>query len=182
MSQSITELLHQWGSGDPEALNKLMPIVRLRLYELAEYHLQHESIRPLQPTELLNEVYLRLTQYRQPNFRDRKHFFGAASSLIRRILVDMSRRMRSAKRDLSLLVEDFPVEYAAGNGNMNLEALDAALDKMALLDARQARIVELRYFAGFSIVETAQLLEISPATVKRDWDVAKAWLKRELMK
>ncbi|MFN7938368.1 MAG: ECF-type sigma factor [Bryobacteraceae bacterium] len=182
MSQSITDLLHQWGSGDPEALNQLMPVVRLRLYELAEYHLQHESIRPLQPTELLNEVYLRLTQYKHPNFRDRSHFFGAASSLIRRILVDMSRRMRSAKRDLSLLVEDFPLDSASVKGNLNIEALDAALDKMARLDARQARIVELRYFAGFSIIETAQLLDISPATVKRDWDVAKAWLKRELLK
>lgn len=182
VSQSITDLLHQWGSGDPEALNQLMPVVRTRLYELAEYHLQHESIRPLQPTELLNEVYLRLTQYKHPNFRDRNHFFGAAASLIRRILVDMSRRMRSAKRDLSLVVEDFPLESATVNTNLNIEALDAALDKMARLDARQARIVELRYFAGFSIMETAQLLEISPATVKRDWDVAKAWLKRELLK
>lgn len=178
----ITDILQQWNSGDHEALNRLMPVVRERLYQLAEYHLQNESLKILQPTELLNEVYLRLTEYRHPNFRDRNHFFGAASTLIRRILVDISRRMRAGKRDLTLLVQDFPLDSAANNGTVDLEALDAALEKMAILDARQARIVELRYFAGFSIVETAQLLDISPSTVKRDWDVAKAWLKRELMK
>lgn len=178
----ITDILQQWNSGDQEALNRLMPVVRERLYQLAEYHLQNESVRVLQPTELLNEVYLRLSDYRHPNFRDRKHFFGAASTLIRRILVDLSRRMRAGKRDLTLLVQDFPIDSAPNNGIIDLEALDAALEKMALLDARQARIVELRYFAGFSIVETAQLLDISASTVKRDWDVAKAWLKRELTK
>jgi RNA polymerase sigma factor (TIGR02999 family) len=177
---TITDMLHQWNSGDREALNRLMPMIEQRLYELAEHHLQNESLKVLQPTELLNEVYLRLTEYQRPNFRDRNHFFGAASSLVRRILVDLSRRNRAAKRDFTLLVHSLPEEVAGKGGNVDLDALDAALEKLAALDPRQERIVELRYFGGFSVAETAHLLGISSATVKRDWDVAKAWLKREL--
>ncbi|MBL8176822.1 MAG: sigma-70 family RNA polymerase sigma factor [Bryobacterales bacterium] len=177
---TITDMLQQWGSGDHDALNRLMPIVEKRLYELAEYHLQRETAPVLQPTELLHEVYLRLSEYEQPNFRDRNHFFGVASSLIRRILVDLSRRNRAAKRDFTLLVGAIPPDAADSTEPLDLAELDAALDKLAALDARQAKIVELRYFGGFSITETAAMMEISPATVKRDWDVAKVWFKREL--
>ncbi len=177
---TITDILQEWNSGDREALNRLMGVVRQRLYELAEHQLQSESKKVLQPTELLNEVYLRLTEYDRPNFRDRNHFFGAASSLIRRILVDLSRRNRAGKRDVTLLVESIPEDLAREDASVDVEALDAALDKLSALDPRQGRVVELRYFGGFSIVETGQLLGISPMTVKRDWLVAKAWLKREL--
>lgn len=177
---TITDMLQEWGSGDREALNRLIPVVEQRLHQLAEHHLQKESIPVLQPTELLHEVYLRLSEYEHPHFRDRNHFFGAASSLIRRILVDLSRRKRAAKRDFTLLVSDLPQDVAEQPEPVDLVLLDTALDKLARLDPRQARIVELRYFGGFSIVETAAVLEISTATVKRDWEVAKAWLRREL--
>jgi RNA polymerase sigma factor (TIGR02999 family) len=183
-SQDVTQLLGRWQGGDREALNALTPLVYNELRRLAQSYINRE--RPnhtLQGTALVHEAYLRLIDQRQVEWRSRNHFFALAAELIRRILVDHARAKVAAKRggrNVKLSFED-AVEPAV-NEDLDLVALDDALQLLARTDPQQSRIVELRYFAGLKIEETAEVLQISPATVKRDWTVAKAFLKREMLR
>jgi len=183
-SGDITALLGQWQGGSQSALDQLTPLVYRELRRLAQSYLRRE--RPghtLQGTALVHEAYLRLVDQRQVQWRDRSHFFALSAELIRRILVDHARSKMAEKRggdQVKLSLEegmDAPVP-----GDLDLIALDDALQVLARTDFQQSRIVELRYFAGLSIEETADVLHISPATVKRDWVVAKAFLKREMLR
>ena len=183
-SGDITALLGQWQGGSQSALDQLTPLVYRELRRLAQSYLRRE--RPghtLQGTALVHEAYLRLVDQRQVQWRDRSHFFALSAELIRRILVDHARSKMAEKRggdQVKFSLEegmDAPVP-----GDLDLIALDDALQVLARTDFQQSRIVELRYFAGLSIEETADVLHISPATVKRDWVVAKAFLKREMLR
>jgi RNA polymerase sigma factor (TIGR02999 family) len=178
----ITELLVAWSEGRRDALDRLVPLLYEDLRRLAAGYMRHESPgHSLQPTALVHEAYVRLIDQRQVHWRNRAHFFGVAAGMMRRILVDHARSRRADKRggawDRVTLVED---QVAGGAQEIDLLALHESLERLAAFDPRQARIVELRYFAGLTIEETAQALEISPATVKREWLSARAWLQREL--
>jgi RNA polymerase sigma factor (TIGR02999 family) len=177
----VTRLLLRWTEGDQNALNDLLPLVYDELRRLARSYLQRE--RPghtLQSTALVNEAYLRLVD-QNVSWQNRAHFFGIAAQMMRRILVDHARARDAAKRGAGdfkvTLDEDIAV---SGARDVDVIALDIALDNLAELDPQQGRIVELRFFAGLSIEETSEVLSISPATVKRDWAMAKAWLAREM--
>ena len=182
MPEEITELLQRWGSGDAEAFRLLTPLVYQELRKLASSHLRRESIGlDVQPTELVNEAYLRMEGRVTGSWQNRAQFYAVASQVIRRILIDQARTRLRGKRggahttlalDASL---DFPVERS-----LHLIALDDALLALAQLDSRQSRIVELRFFTGLSIEEIAEVLGLSVATVKRSWSSARAWLLREL--
>lgn len=178
----ITQLLEQWGGGDQQALEKLTPLVYAELHRLASRYLRRE--RPdhtLQSTALVNEAYLKLAGQHSVRWQNRAHFFGIAAQLIRRILVDYARTRLADKRgsDAPKLSLDDVLESTAAR-DLDLVALDDALDDLAKIDARQSRVVELRFFAGLSVEETAEVMQMSPATVKREWTAAKAWLFREL--
>ncbi len=178
----ITLLLEQWGGGDRQALEKLTPLVYAELHRLASSYLRRE--RPdhtLQSTALVNEAYLKLVGQHSVRWQNRAHFFGIAAQLIRRILVDYARSRFAEKRGASaprLSLEEIS-EPAVSRG-LDLIALDDALDDLAKLDPRQGRVVELRFFAGLSVEETAEVMQMSPATVKREWTAAKAWLFRQI--
>ena len=180
----ITALLGQWQSGDQGALSALTPLVYNELKRLAQSYINRERANhTLQGTALVHEAYLRLVDQRKVEWHSRNQFFGLAAELIRRILVDHARAKAAAKRGgdqvkISLENEMEP----AVPGDLDLIALDDALQLLARTDSQQSRIVELRYFAGLKIEETAEVLNISPATVKRDWAVAKAFLKREMLR
>jgi RNA polymerase sigma factor (TIGR02999 family) len=175
----VTMLLNAWSDGKQDALDELMPLVYQELRKLARSYLRAE--RPehtLRPTALVNEAYLRLVDQRNVRWQNRRHFFGIAAQLMRRILVDHARKRQSEKRGGGEAL--VPLEEAKGVPvkARDLVALDDALKDFATIDPRSAKIVELRQFGGLSIDETADVLEISPATVKRDWTAAKAWLRR----
>ena len=182
-SRDITQMLIDWSEGDREALDRLIPVVYTELRRQAARHLRRE--RPghtLQTTDLIHETYLRLVDQREVRWQNRAHFFAVAARLMRRILVDHARRRRRAKRggpDARLPLEEALV-IAAEKSDVDLLALDEALERLAAVNARQSRIVELRFFSGLSIEETAEVLGVSRTTVKDDWSVAKAWLYREL--
>ena len=180
-SSRITELLSKWKDGDQQALNEVLPIVYPELRRLAHQHLRKErSDHTLQSTALVHEVYLRLEKQGVLQLENRSHFLAICSQLMRQILVEYARGRRAAKRDggVKLALEDIVV--VAKSRGTDLIALDDALTQLAQLDAQQARIVELRFFGGLSIEETADVVGVSPATVKRDWAVARVWLHREL--
>ncbi|MEP6922208.1 MAG: sigma-70 family RNA polymerase sigma factor [bacterium] len=178
--QQVTQLLVAWGSGDQAARDELMPLVYEELRRLAHQCVRRE--RPdhtLQTSALLNEAYLRLVDQKNIQWQDRAHFFGIAARLMRQVLVDYARKRRYAKRggdahrvplDEAMIVSE---ERAA-----DVVALDDALKSLAEIDPRQSQIVELRFFGGLSIEETAEVLSVSPGTVMRDWTLAKAWLRR----
>jgi len=173
--ESVTALLQAWNAGDEEAGRRLIPLVYSELRRRAGAYLRRE--RPghtLQPTALVHEAYLRLVGL-QGHWRSRSQFFGVASNLMRRILVDHARRRRAAKRDAVRVVFDEAVQPAA-EPELDLVRLDEALLELSALDARQGRLVELRYFGGLTLDEAAELLGVSVATVKRDWTLARAWL------
>ena len=178
----VSELLSAWGKGDQTALEALIPLVQHELRRLA--HRQLRRARPghiLQTTALVNEAYLRLVDQRSVQWRNRAHFFGIAGQLMRRIVVDEARSRLYAKRGggaLNLVFDEALTPSPARA--REIVALDDALNALEQLDSRQARLVELRYFGGLTIEETAEVLDISPATVKREWDSAKAWLHHEL--
>ncbi len=181
-AQGVTQKLVQWRQGDRESLNELALLVQDELRRIARKHMRRE--RPghtLQTTALLNEAYLRLINQAQVDWRDRAHFFGIAAHIMRQILVDYARRAGREKRggDVCIMPLDealaFPAEKSA-----ELVALDEALDRLALHDSRKARVVELRYFGGLSVEETAEVLHVHPNTVIRDWTLVRAWLRREL--
>lgn len=178
--QDITRLLEQWGAGDRQALDRLMPMVYGELKRIAGAYLNGErEDHTLQTTALVHEAYLRMVGYHGTTLESRKHFLVVAAQALRRVLVDHARRRDAAKRDAALLPPDSGLMIQPDQ-EFDLLALNDALDRLGEFDAPKARIVELRYFAGLSVPETAQVLGKSPATVKRDWAVAKAWLFRSL--
>jgi RNA polymerase sigma factor (TIGR02999 family) len=183
-STRINRLLADWGQGNEEARDALIPVVYGELRRLARRHLWRE--RPdhtLQSAALVNEAYLRLVRQDVPQWQNRAHFFGVAAQLMRHILVDHARNRMAAKRGGSAprLVLD-PELAPAQNPEIDIVALDDALGRLSTLDPQQGRLIELRFFGGLSIEETAVVLGISPATVKREWATARAWMRRELKK
>jgi RNA polymerase sigma factor (TIGR02999 family) len=181
-SRSVTDLLQAWSGGDTAALDRLVPIVYKELRRQAERFLRHESPgHTLQTTALVHEAYLRLVDQRQAHWQNRSQFFGVAAQLMRRILVDHARAHLAAKRGRPAVQVTLDEKVVETSGtDLDLLALDDALTKLAQLDSQQARVVELRYFTGLGIEEAARALRVSPATVKRELAIARAWLKREL--
>jgi RNA polymerase sigma factor (TIGR02999 family) len=195
----VTQLLIDWAAGDKRALGELMPLVYGELRRLAERQLRAE--RPshtLQRTALVHEAFLRLVNQKGVTWQSRAHFIGLASQLMRRILIDHARARRRAKRgggavpvsldQTGMALASADEEGAAtdalelaSNPAVDLPAIDSALSRLEALDATQGRIVELRFFGGLSIEETAEVIGVSPATVKREWALARAWLRRELV-
>jgi RNA polymerase sigma factor (TIGR02999 family) len=177
----LTELLLAAQAGSPQAVDRLLPLVYDELKTLAAGYLRAERAdHTLQTTGLVHEAYLKLVDQSRTTWQNRAHFFGIAAQAMRRILVDHARRRRARKRDAGQPVT-FDDELAGAVPESDeVLAVDEALQRLAALDPRQARIVELRYFAGLSIEQTAEAVGVSPATVKRDWVSAKAWLQREL--
>lgn len=183
-SQEITQLLLAWGQGDAVALETLMPLVYGELRKLARRHMNRQRTgHTLQTTALVNEAYLRLIDSSRVQWQDRAHFFAVAAQLMRRILVDFARARCNQKRggNAPTIALDEAPEVAAERGP-DLIALDDALQTLAALSPRQCRIVELRYFGGLSEAEIAAVLAISERTVRRDWNLARVWLYRELTK
>lgn len=181
-THEVTRLLVSWCEGDEAALEQLMPLVHGELLRLARNYMAHE--RPghtLQPTALVNEAYMRLVDWKNVRWQNRSHFFGVAAQMMRRILVDFARRRPALKRDGGARLvtlgkaDGLPLESPA-----DLLALDEALDALAAFDPRKVAIVELKFFGGLSVEETAEVLKVSPTTVMREWAKAKAWLYREL--
>ena len=180
--EAITELLRAWHKGDEQALHQLMPIVHDELRRLAHRYMRGERAgHPLQTTALVNEAYLRLVDSSRVQWQDRAHFFAISAQLMRRILVDVARARRRCRRggdavhvslDEALVLPDKP--------GPDVIALDDALESLAAFDARKGKVVELRYFGGLSVAETAEVLGVSAVTVMRDWAMAKVWLLREL--
>jgi RNA polymerase sigma factor (TIGR02999 family) len=181
--EDVTTLLLEWSKGRKEALNQLMSLVYAELRQIAAHHLRSERANhTLQSTALVNEVYLRLIDQNRVQWRDRDHFFAFASQLVRRVLVDHARRRKSAKRGGGQAALALDESIADGRTDVDLIALDDALTSLADMDPQQGRIVELRFFGGLSIKSTANVLGISTSTVTRDWNLARAWLKRELIR
>jgi RNA polymerase sigma-70 factor (ECF subfamily) len=180
--KDITQLLVDWRNGDKAAVDRLMPLVYDELRRLASNFFRRERFNhTLQPTALVNEAYLHLVGRSEVSWQNRAHFFGAAAQLMRHILIDHARTHNAAKRGGGEIRVSLKEELVATEQReVDLIALDSALDQLASLDEQQSRIVELRYFGGLSIDETAEVLAISPATVKREWSTAKAWLYREM--
>jgi RNA polymerase sigma factor (TIGR02999 family) len=181
-SQPVSELLVRWKHGEQEALQALLPLVYDELRRLAHHHLQAERAEhTLQSTALVHEAYLRLVDQEPLRLDNRAHFFAVASHLMRQILVDHARKHHAAKRGANNLTLTLDEAIALPKKRkLHLVALDDALNGLAALDARQSQIVELRFFGGLSIDETSQVLGVSPATVKREWTTARAWLYREM--
>lgn len=183
--QQITQFLKQWSGGDREALDQLMPLVYNELRRQASRYLRKErSNHTLQTTALINEAYLKLINQNEVEWQNRAHFFAIAAQAMRRILVDYARERKRQKRGGN--EENMPLDeaftVASQEKSVDLIALDEALNELAKFDERQARVVELRYFSGLSIDETAEVLGISNVTVRRDWNMAKAWLYQEISK
>ena len=182
-SSDITQLLSKWQEGNEQALNDLVLIVYPQLRHLAHQHLRKErSDHTLQSTALVHEAYLRLEKQGALKFENRSHFLAICSQLMRQILVEYARGRRAAKRDGGIKLALEGIVAAAKSRGTDLIALDDALTQLAKLDTQQARIVELRFFGGLSIEETAVVTGVSTATVKRDWAAARVWLYRELNK
>jgi RNA polymerase sigma factor (TIGR02999 family) len=178
----ITERLVAWGAGDRSALDQLLPVVYQELRRMAGNYLRQESPgHTLQPTALVHEAWLRLIDQTRVNWQNRAQFFGVAAQLMRRILVDHAKTKHREKRggDAVKLSLDDAINLSHERA-ADLLALDYALDELARIDGRKSRVVELRYFGGFSVEETAQILGVSPETVMRDWKLAKAWLYQQI--
>jgi RNA polymerase sigma factor (TIGR02999 family) len=181
-SDDITQLLLLWKAGDPDALEKLTPLVYRELHRMAVRYVGRE--RPghtLQATGLVNEAYVRLLDWRDAQWQNRGHFFGVSAQLMRRVLVDYARSRLYAKRGGD--ARAVPLDEASGvsnDGLMGLLEVNIALDRLSAIDQRAAQVVELRYFGGLSVEQTAEAMKVSPITVIRSWNLAKAWLLREL--
>lgn len=179
--QQVSRLLADWSKEDPAARDALVAIVYQELRRLAHHYMQGERANhTLQTTALVNEAYLRLTDLTRMQWRDRAHFFAMAATLMRRILVDHARDRARDKRGGGVVFTTLQDERVATPPGIDALALDEALDRLAAIDPVHARIVELRYFAGLTIEETSEALRISPATVKREWTWARAWLYHQL--
>ncbi|HUR32521.1 MAG TPA: sigma-70 family RNA polymerase sigma factor [Vicinamibacterales bacterium] len=181
-SATITRLLGEWSRGDASALEQLLPIVYAELRRVAGRELRRERAdHTLQPTALVNELYLRLVKQRSASWENRAQFFAVAAQLMRRILVDHARAQAAAKRGgASSRVSLSDAEGVEVEPALEVLAVDRALTRLAMLDVEQARIVELRYFSGLTVEETAHVLGTSPRTVKREWRLARAWLYEQL--
>jgi RNA polymerase sigma factor (TIGR02999 family) len=181
---TITQLLVNWSEGDQAALDQILPLVYDELRRLARSYLRRErSDHTLQPTALVHEAYIRLIDQHSVTWQNRAHFFGIASQMMRRILVNHALSRAAAKR--GGLAQKLSLDEAVGLSDqpeVDLIALDHALQELEALDSRQSRIVELRYFGGLTIEETAEVLGLSPATVKREWSTARLWLRRQITK
>ena len=180
--EEITQLLLSWSDGDEAALERLAPLVHAELYRLARRYMSQEKPgHTLQATALVNEAYLRLIDWKNVRWQNRAHFFGVSAQLMRRILVDHARSRKYEKRgggaikvsleEAAIVSREQPADFVA---------LDDALNELAEVDPRKSRIVELRFFGGLSVEETAEVLKVSPRTVMREWSLAQAWLYREL--
>jgi RNA polymerase sigma factor (TIGR02999 family) len=182
-SHEITQLLQDWNDGDQTAIDKLMPLVYDELHRLARQYMRRE--RPgntLQTSALVNEAYMRLVDQKKIHWGSRSHFFGIAARLMRQILVDQARRRNFAKRGggaIRVTLDEASMVTTEQSGNV--VALDEALTILEKTDPRKGRIVELRFFGGLSIEETAKVMQVSPGTVMRDWTFARAWLKKQMM-
>jgi RNA polymerase sigma-70 factor, ECF subfamily len=181
MNMDVTQLLVRYSNGDGSALEDLLVQVYDELHKLAQSYMRRENpAHTLQPTALVHEAYFKLVDQKSVEWKNRSHFFGVAAQLMRRILIDHARQRLASKRGGSRARITFEDALHGENDTPDLICLDDALKKLAELDERQAKIVELRYFGGLSIEETAEVLHTSPATVKRDWTLARTWLYREL--
>lgn len=182
LSQNITHLLKEWRDGDERALDRLTPLVYEELRQQAARYLRRERAgHTLQTTALINEAYLRLIDAKDVQWQSRAHFFAIAANLMRRVLVDHARRRDAEKRggaQLRLTLDE--TLAVTSTAEVDVLAIDQALNKLSTIDSQQALVVELRFFSGMSVEETAAALGVSPATVKRDWSVARAWLRREI--
>jgi len=183
-SPNVTQLLVAWGKGDQHAFDALMPEVRKELHRLAAHYMAEEPPgHDLQPTALINEAYLRLVDWKNIQWADRAHFFGMAANMMRRVLVDYARSRDRLKRGGEAIQVSFteaanvPVPQST-----DVLALDKTLRELEKIDPRKSQIVEMRFFGGLSQEETAEALNVSVATVRRDWSLARAWLARELKK
>jgi len=185
-SSDITSLLKAWGRGDGTALERLTPLVYQHLRTQARRYLRHERMgATLQGTALVHEAYLRLVDARDVDWRDRAHFFAVSSQIMRRILVDAARARTAAKRGGGVRFDPAgfdldQVPSADMRTAAEICALDDALETLAQMDARRAKVIQLRFFGGLTVEQTAEVLQVSPQTVMRDWRLAKAWLMREL--
>lgn len=180
----LTQLLIAWSNGDADALEQLTPLVYSELRRLAHRYMNRERKgHTLQTTALVHEAFLRLINFPQENWQNRTHFYAIAANMMRRILVDYARTNLRTKRGgetVRVALEDTEILIHESRFDVDILALDAALEKLAAMDPRRARVVELRFFGGLSVEETAQILSVAPDTVVRDWRVAKAWLYRSL--
>ena len=176
-------MLREWCDGDRAAFDQLMPLVYDELHhQAALFRRRERQDHTLQTTALIHEAYLKLIDQRDVRWQNRNHFFAVASQMIRRVLVDHARARHRIKRGGAAMKVTLSDDLASANNtaDVDLVALDDALEQLAALDPRQARVIELRFFAGLSIEETAETLNLSPATVKREWVMARAWLFREM--
>ena len=180
--EEVTGLLQAWSGGDQDALEKLMPLVYAELHRLAKRYMGHEHAgHSLQTSALVNEAYLRLVEAHGVRWQNRAHFFAVSAQIMRRILVDFARARQNLKRGggaLQVTLDEGLI--ISPESGVDLLALDEALDKLAVLNPRQSRVVELRYFGGLNEEEAAEALKVSPRTVRHDWSLARAWLYREL--
>ena len=182
-THEVTELLVAWGNGDEAALEQLAPLIHSELHRLAHRYMSREREgHTLQTSALINEAYVRLIDWKSARFENRAHFFGVAARMMRRILVDYARRRRAERRGGHWArVTLTGLDVAADEPNqLDVLALHESLERLAVFDPQQARIVELRYFAGLTIEEAAEVVGVSEATVTREWTIAKAWLRASL--
>jgi len=183
-SQEVTQLLRAWSQGDKSALDQLYQIVYDELRRLAHRYMSRENAgHTLQTTALVNEAYLRLAEVKDMNWQDRAHFFAVSANVMRRILIDEARARRAERRggDNLTIALDEALDVEKGE-DLDLIVLDLALQSLAKINRRQSQVIELRYFGGLSVEETAEVLKVSADTVMRDWRFAKAWLKREMVR
>jgi RNA polymerase sigma factor (TIGR02999 family) len=187
-SGEVTTLLQAWGAGDRTAFDRLMPLMYAEIHQLARGYMKRERLgNSLQTTALINEAYLRLVNVKDVDWRDRAHFFAVSAQVMRRILVDAARARSAAKRGgearklahSSAIDFDEIADFSSQRTN-ELIAIDDALRSLSQIDARKARVIELRFFGGLSVEETAEVLRVSPQTIMRDWKLARAWLIREI--
>lgn len=182
-TQQVTELLQKWSGGDAEALEQLTPVIYSELYRIAKRYMSRERDgHTLQTTALVNEAYMRLIDWKTAKWENRAHFFGVSAQLMRRILVDFARKRPKVNEENVQRVSLEEAFTVTTEKDGNLVALDEALNELAKFDERKAKIVELKFFGGLSVEETAEVLKISGVTVMREWQKAKAWLYRELSK
>jgi RNA polymerase sigma factor (TIGR02999 family) len=180
--EEVTDLLNDWGNGDQEALNRLMPLVYDELHRLASRYLRHERVgHTLQTTALVHEAYLKLVDQKKANWHNRVQFFAAAAKVMRHVLVDYARSRKAAKRGgeyCRLSLDEAAI--SSQDKDADLLVLNEALDNLAAIDPQQSRVVELRVFGGLTVEDTAEALGISARTVKREWSMAKAWLHQQI--